>query len=166
MNQAILLLGSNIEPEKNIPAGLAHLASHAPILATSTFYESVPIGLKEQPNFYNVAVLIETGFDPAGIKQHLITPIEQQLGRQRTANKNAPRTLDIDLILFNQQLPPHQPNPELFRFAHVAVPVAELAPHFSHPTTNQPLTQIANQLNQEAMLANGGRPVLWPISPR
>lgn len=166
MNQAILLFGSNIAPEKNIPAGLAQLAVYCAILASSTHYETVPVGLKTQPNFHNVAVLIETKLDPAGIKQQLITPIEQQLGRQRTANKNGPRTIDIDLILFNQHLPPAQSNPELFRFAHVAVPTAELIPHFSHPTTGQSLDQIANQLHQQAIIANDGRPVLWPIPTR
>jgi 2-amino-4-hydroxy-6-hydroxymethyldihydropteridine diphosphokinase len=115
--------------------------------------------LKEQPNFLNLAVLIETDLNPCQVKEKIIQPIEIELQRVRQADKNAPRTIDLDIILYNDEildyvpengLVHHLPDPDLKRFAHVAVPIAELAPNKPHPETGQPLSEIADQLLAEA----------------
>ena len=168
MNRVFLLLGSNIEKETNLPAAVSMLRSTCPILKLSSVYETIPMGLKEQPNFFNMAVLIETDLDPCQIKRQIIQPIEIELQRQRKADKNAPRTIDLDIVLYNDEVfdyTPgngrlhHLPDPDILRFAHVAVPLAELAPHKIHPETGQALSQIAVQLMSDA--GSEGLSLLW-----
>jgi len=163
MNHVFLLLGSNIAKETNLPAAVAILRTICRDLTLSSVYETIPISLKEQQNFFNIGALIETDLDPCQIKQQIILPIENQLKRQRKPNKNAPRTIDLDIILFNDEildympddgLVHHIPDPDLVRFAHVAVPMAELAPYKLHPETSQTLTSIAAQLLAEANTDN------------
>jgi 2-amino-4-hydroxy-6-hydroxymethyldihydropteridine diphosphokinase len=125
------------------------------IVELSSVYETIPMGLKEQPNFFNMAALIETDLDPCQIKLQIIQPIEIELQRHRKADKNAPRTIDLDIILYNDEvfdyIPDngrihHLPDPDILRFAHVAVPIAELAPNKIHPETGQSLSTIAAHL--------------------
>src|SRR5210317_141925 len=129
------------------------------VVELSTVFETVPMGLKEQPNFFNMAALIETDLDPCQIKLQVIQPIEIELQRQRKADKNAPRTIDLDIVLYNDEvfdyIPSngrihHLPDPDILRFAHVAVPIAELAPDKRHPETGQELSIIALELMAEA----------------
>lgn len=159
MNHVFLLLGSNINKEVNIPEAVALLRSLCQVLEVSSVYETIPMGLKDQPNYFNMAALIETDLDPCQIKEQIIKPIEVKLQRQREADKNAPRTIDLDISLYNDEVfdytpengrVHHLPDPDILRFAHVAVPIAELAPDKLHPETGQPLSQIAAQLMAEA----------------
>ncbi len=168
MNRVFLLLGSNIDKETNLPAAIAMLRNICSVLELSSVYETVPMGLKEQSNFFNMAVSIETELDPCQIKRQIIQPIEIELQRQRKADKNAPRTIDLDIVLYNDEafdyIPGngrlhHLPDPDILRFAHVAVPVAELAPDKIHPETGQPLSQIAAALMAKA--AKKGLILLW-----
>jgi len=163
MNQVFLLLGSNIAKETNLPAAVARLRTMCQVLTLSSVYETIPMGLKDQPNFFNIGALIETELDPCQIKQQIIQPIEIELERQRKLDKNAPRTIDLDIILYNDEVIDyvpddgrvhHIPDPDLVRFTHVAVPLAELAPHRRHPETGQTLASIASQLLAEADLDN------------
>ena len=150
---------TNINKEFNLPQAVAMLRGLCQVKKLSSVYETVPMGLKEQPNFFNMAVLIETDLDPCQIKQQIIQPIEVELQRERQADKNAPRTIDLDIVLYNDEVfdyvpgngrVHHLPDPDILRFAHVAVPVAELAPDKLHPETGQPLSKIATQLLAEA----------------
>lgn len=164
MNRIFLSLGSNIDKEVNYPAGLHLLQQTCHVIAISTTYETVPVGLLDQANFYNGAVLVESELDPAGFKQQIIIPIEQQLNRTRQADKNAPRTIDIDIILFNDHVldydqKHHIPDPDLLKFPHIAVPIAELAPHMPHPETGEPLQSLADRLMQKL----GTPSPIWPI---
>jgi len=168
MNRIFLLLGSNIDKEANLPAAVAMLRRMCHVVELSSVFETVPMGLKEQPNFFNMAALIETDLDPCQIKLQIIRPIEIELQRQRKADKNAPRTIDLDIVLYNDEvfdyIPDngrihHLPDPDIIRFAHVAVPVAELAPNKLHPETGQVLSKIAAQLMAEAEKV--GLNLLW-----
>jgi len=168
MNRIFLLLGSNIDKEVNLPAAVAMLRRMCHVVELSSVFETVPMGLKEQPNFFNMAALIETDLDPCQIKQQIIRPIEIELQRQRKADKNAPRTIDLDITLYNDEVfdyvPDngrihHLPDPDILRFAHVAVPIAELVPNKLHPETGQALSKIAAQLIAEA--EKDGLILLW-----
>jgi 2-amino-4-hydroxy-6-hydroxymethyldihydropteridine diphosphokinase len=163
MNHVFLLLGSNIDKEINIPAAVTMLRHLCQVKELSSVYETVPMGLKEQPNFFNLAALIETDLDPCQIKKQIIQPIEIDLQRERQADKNAPRTIDLDIVLYNDEIfdyipnnghVHHLPDPDILRFAHVAVPIAELAPNQIHPETGQPLSAIAVQLMADASEQN------------
>ncbi len=168
MNQIFLLLGSNINKEVNLPAAVKMLRSMCHVINLSSTYETVPMGLKEQPNFLNLAALIETELNPCQVKEQIIKPIEIELQRERKADKNAPRTIDVDIVLYNDEILDyvpdngrvhHLPDPDLTRFTHVAVPMAELAPKKTHPETGQPLSEIAAQLLEEA--ARDNLNLLW-----
>ena len=168
MNRIFLLLGSNIDKESNLPAAVAMLRRMCHVVQLSSVFETVPMGLKEQPNFFNMAAIIETDLDPCQIKLQIIRPIEIELQRQRKADKNAPRTIDLDIALYNDEVfdyvPDngqihHLPDPDILRFAHVAVPVAELAPNKLHPETGQTLSKIAEHLMSKA--EKDGLNLLW-----
>jgi 2-amino-4-hydroxy-6-hydroxymethyldihydropteridine diphosphokinase len=146
-NTAYLSLGSNIEPETNIKAAVAILAQLTRLVAVSSVWETQPVGLLNQPNFLNAAVIVHTPLSAAQLKQQVLSHIEQTLGRTRQANKNGPRTIDIDIMLFNDQIltigSRSIPDIEVLERPFVAIPLAELAPDYIHPQTGQPLQEIA-----------------------
>jgi len=151
MNVAYLALGSNIEPERHLPAAVAHLARFGHVRAVSTVWETPALGLAEQPNFLNAAVILETPLSAQALRLEAIGAIETELGRARTENKNAPRTIDIDIMLFNRDIVQvnqrHIPDPEIVERPFVAIPLAEIAPDYVHPETGQTLHAIARQFD-------------------
>jgi 2-amino-4-hydroxy-6-hydroxymethyldihydropteridine diphosphokinase len=168
-NRAFLLLGSNINPEQNLREAVRRLAARCRILAVSGVYESLPVGTTDQPNFLNAAVLIETHHAAGELKTEVLETIEQELGRVRTGDKNAPRTIDLDILLFNDEILElgrrHVPDPEILRFPHIARPLADLAPHYRHPETGQTLTEIAESLPGGALTLRLDLS-LWPVPAR
>jgi len=146
-NIAYLSLGSNIEPVKNLHAALELLAAKTRLVAVSSVWETAPVGLTEQPNFLNTAAIVETDLTAEQLKQNVLAAIEQQLGRVRQADKNAPRPIDLDIILFNREIfqlgQRHIPDPEIAERAFVAIPLAEIAPDYVHPELGQTLAEIA-----------------------
>lgn len=124
-HQVCLLFGSNIEPEKNLALGMDLLRSQVKVLQVSSVWETPAVG-SSGPDFLNLAMCVMTSLDAKMFKEQVIRPLEKQLGRVRSADKNAPRTIDIDIVIFDNQLM----DPNLWRFAHEAVPVAEIVPGF------------------------------------
>lgn len=163
MNKVFVILGSNIDKENNLPAAVRLLQKRCRVVAISSVYETLPMGTLEQANFFNAAVLLETPLDAATLKAQVLGSIEKKLKRQRSADKNAPRTIDVDIVLFNDEVFEYGhrrvPDPDLAKFAHVAVPVAELAPDGSHPETGEPLATIATRLLKTAV--RDGKPLIW-----
>lgn len=147
MNTAYLSLGSNIEPATNMVRAVEMLAQATTLIAVSTVWESPPIGLLDQANFLNAAAIITTPLSAKALKTDILRQIERDLGRVWQADKNAPRPMDIDLMLFNQdifQLDNRQiPDDEILSRPFVAIPLAELAPNYRHPQTEQTLQEIA-----------------------
>lgn len=165
MNRAFIALGSNINKEENMPLAVTILARHCHLLATSPVYETLPVGLPAQPNFFNAAVLVETDLDPASLKHRVLDFLEAKLKRVRQPDKNAPRTIDADLALYNDLVTEYDnhllPDPDILRFAHVAVPIADIAPDLRHPQTGETMHVIASRLRGQARAANDGEPTLW-----
>ncbi len=148
-----LSLGSNIEPHINLPRAVRQLAEQVTLRGASRVYASAAVGGPPgSPTFLNAAVEIATRFEPADLKFRILRPLEAELGRTRDGNRNAPRTLDLDLALWGERIiddPIHSiflPDPDILRFAHVALPLADLAPGFRHPVTFQTLREISAQL--------------------
>jgi 2-amino-4-hydroxy-6-hydroxymethyldihydropteridine diphosphokinase len=156
---AYLSLGSNLDKEHNLPAAVRLLAAHGRVLAVSAVYETAPVGNPGDPSFFNAAVALETTMHPAELKKQVLAGIEQQLGRQRSADPNAPRTIDIDISLYDDAIldlgKRHIPDPEIVRYPHIAVPLADLAPGYRHPETGDTLAQIAARVTAAA-----GQPLL------
>ncbi len=163
VNLAYLSLGSNIQPERNLPRAVRLLAEVGEVRRVSHVYQTAPVGSKAQPDFLNAAVLLRTTLEAEELKGHL-AGIERELKRERTADKNAPRTMDIDISLFNREIltsgrsmprsSGHSqiPHPAVLIYAHVAVPLADLDPDYLHPVTGESLGAIAARLS-------GGAPV-------
>ncbi len=118
-----LLLGSNIQPEKNLAEAMERLAQKVKIQQRSSVWETPSVGTSG-PDFLNMAALVKSHLEAGPLREKLLHPLEAQMGRVRSADKNAPRPIDIDIILADGQLL----DPNLFRHAHRAVPVAELLP--------------------------------------
>ena len=135
------------------------------LVAVSPVYETTPVGSTEQPNFLNAAALVETDLAAAELKIQALQVIEGQLGRVRTEDKNAPRTIDLDIALFGDQVldlgPRHIPDPDILRYPHIAVPLADLAPTMRHPEDGRTLLEIAESLPATG-LASRPDIVLWP----
>jgi len=148
-HRVFLTLGSNINAEHNLQVAVRRLASRFHLRAVSPVYETAPVGKTDQPNFLNAAASIETDLAAAELKQAL-QAIEQELGRVRTDDKNAPRTIDLDISLFDAQVlevgQRHIPDPDILRYPHIARPLADLAPQQRHPETGQTLQKIAQGL--------------------
>lgn len=103
MNKAIIALGANINPDINIARAKKIIAEHHNILAESDIVETEPIGYTRQPNFLNGAVLIETTHTRTELRKWLKN-VEKRLGRVRTANKHGPRTIDLDIVVWNNKI--------------------------------------------------------------
>jgi dihydroneopterin aldolase / 2-amino-4-hydroxy-6-hydroxymethyldihydropteridine diphosphokinase len=157
-NRVFVTLGSNIDPEVNLPAAVRHLRAHAEVevIAVSPVYETAPVGTRDQASFLNAAVLLHTSLNAAALKGDVLAPVEQALGRVRTSDKNAPRTIDLDIALFNTAILVYEgrriPDPDVLVSPHVAVPLSDLAPYYVHPESGESLEEISQRLRRTAML--------------
>jgi len=147
LHQAYLSLGSNIRPEDQLPRAVQMLKEYGEVKAVSRAWESRAVG-SDGPNFLNLCVLFLSGLQPYDLKEQIIRPIEARLGRIRSADKNAPRTIDLDIVLFDEQ----PLNIEFWAYAFVVVPLAELIPDFVHPVRGESLSKVAEQLQRQVWI--------------
>jgi 2-amino-4-hydroxy-6-hydroxymethyldihydropteridine diphosphokinase len=169
-HRVAVILGSNIDKERNLPAAVRLLGESARVAGVSTVYETMAVGEHAQPSYFNAVVLLETELSPAELKDGLLADVERQLGRRRTADKFAPRTIDLDIVLYDDEAfdyvpadgrPRHIPDPDLLRYAHSAVPIAELLPGVTHPATGETFQTIAARIVGQLATSGGD-----PIHPR
>ena|SRR5687767_495784 len=130
---AYIALGANLrDPEAQVRAGFEELAMlpKTRLAAVSALYRSAPVGYVEQPDFVNAVAKIETALGPRELLDQLLA-IERRHGRVRDF-PNAPRTLDLDVILYDENRHDedglHIPHPRMQERAFVLAPLAELAP--------------------------------------
>jgi 2-amino-4-hydroxy-6-hydroxymethyldihydropteridine diphosphokinase len=123
LHNTCVLLGSNIEPELNIPLAVALLQEKVNILKVSSVWESASVNCC-YPDFLNIAAVLSTDLSADELKWQILRPLEAQMGRVRTEDKNASRTIDIDIILYDDEVM----DPDLWLQIHRAAPVAELFP--------------------------------------
>jgi 2-amino-4-hydroxy-6-hydroxymethyldihydropteridine diphosphokinase len=140
LTRVVILLGSNINPERCIPRAIDQLEKSIKIDAISTTWENPPVG-PPAPVFYNTAVRGLTSLMKADLVTQILKPIEARLGRVRTSDKYAPRTIDLDIILFGDELI----EPRLWSDAFIAVPVSEVLPDYQKVETKQSLTETARR---------------------
>jgi 2-amino-4-hydroxy-6-hydroxymethyldihydropteridine diphosphokinase len=129
VHRVCLLLGSNIQPEKNLPLAVDLLRKQLTILQISSVWESKAVG-SDSANILNAALLALTSLEAEVLKEQVLHPLEAQLRRVRTRDKNSPRTIDLDILLFDQQLL----ELNLWQSAYRAVPMAEVLPNFQSET--------------------------------
>ncbi len=148
----LLLLGSNIRKDYYVPSALCELQKWVRVQEISALYESEAVGVQNQPRFYNVAVLIDTELSPHVLKEKILSSVEMKLGRNRTHDSYAPRTIDIDLVMYRDVILPDLglPSADLTQFAHAAIPCAEIAGNGIHPVEQIPLSEIAKRFDRSA----------------
>lgn len=144
MHSAYILLGSNIDPVQNVQAAIRWLRKGCQLLNFSQVWETEAYGNPTAPNFLNLIVLIETDLSIEQLKFDLLRPIENQLGRVRTDDKNASRTIDLDVVIYDGEIV----EPNLWKRAFIAIPLAELEPDLINPENQTSLAQIAARLKQ------------------
>jgi len=144
---AYLNLGSNIQPETHLLKAVKLLSEYGEIQKTSNVWESKSVG-SDGPNYLNVCVLFKTDFAKEDLKEQVIRPIEAQLGRKRGENKYTPRTMDIDIVLFDNA----PVNNNCWETAFVIIPLADLYPTFKNPITNEKVVETAVRLSQKVWL--------------
>jgi 2-amino-4-hydroxy-6-hydroxymethyldihydropteridine diphosphokinase len=110
----------------------------------SSVWETPSVG-SSGPDFLNLAVLITTPLKADELIAQVLRPLEKQLGRVRSANKNAPRTFDADIILFDNRLL----DQNLWRYAHRAIPVSEVLPDYPS-SQGDTLKDVASELAKTA----------------
>lgn len=145
MNTAYLLIGSNIDPVENTCRAISRLRMAVEIIAASRTWETQSVG-SPGPNYINLAIQVRTGLDRQALKEKILTMIERDLGRVRSEDKNAPRTIDIDILVFNDEVV----EPKLWDRPYEALPLSDLLPDILHPSGDIKLYEIAQQLELSA----------------
>jgi 2-amino-4-hydroxy-6-hydroxymethyldihydropteridine diphosphokinase len=133
MHSAFIGLGSNLgQPESKVRHGIAALAElpQVQLVAASSLYRTSPVGNADQPDFVNAVAQVSTELSPLFLLAAMLA-IERQNGRERTF-RNAPRTLDLDLLLYDADTIATEglsvPHPRMHERAFVLAPLIEIAP--------------------------------------
>lgn len=159
---AFVGVGSNIEAEENIIAALEILIGMTSILRSSTFYQTGALDRPDQPDFINGVWQIETAISPTRIKGELLRKIEERLGRTRTDDKFAPRTIDLDLLLYNDIVTHGNtltlPHPDLDR-PFMYAPTLELLDQMSHGARGPLAARMKALLPSKTLPLEAGQPL-------
>jgi 2-amino-4-hydroxy-6-hydroxymethyldihydropteridine diphosphokinase len=153
--RALVVLGSSIEPEQNLPAAVRLLAvlPGVAVVGASAVYESPPLDRPGDPWFQNAALALETTLSPAGLRA-TFREVEAALGRVRGHDPYAPRPIDVDLVAFEgvegEVAGIRLPDPDIARRAFLAVPLAEVAPDWVDASFGRSLGEIAAGFDLEA----------------
>jgi 2-amino-4-hydroxy-6-hydroxymethyldihydropteridine diphosphokinase len=144
---AFLSLGSNIQPETNLVKAMELLQNYGRLEKISNAWESESVGA-EGPNYLNACVLLITQLEQTELKERALLPIETSLGRRRSGDNFAPRTIDIDIVVFDGK----SCDDKYWEQAFVVVPLAEIHPQFQNPLTREAITKTATHLRQKVWL--------------
>lgn len=141
LSTAYLGIGSNVDAVRNITAGVVALRKEFGVVTLSPVYRSAAVGFSGE-DFLNLAARVETTLQPLELKEFL-NRLEDTHGRKRSLPKFSDRTLDIDILLYDD-LYLHcpatvLPRPEILHYAHVLRPLSDLAPNLVHPVTDKTL---------------------------
>jgi 2-amino-4-hydroxy-6-hydroxymethyldihydropteridine diphosphokinase len=144
MGRAYLSLGSNLEPQRHLRAALDELRARFGAIEVSPAYRSRAVGF-DGADFVNLAVALDTGLEPEALNDWLHA-LEDRHGRRRDVPRYADRTLDVDIVLYDQRViegPGHLqiPRAEL-KHAFVLRPLADIAPQLRHPLSGRSMAEL------------------------
>lgn len=151
-----LSVGANIEPEVNISRGLRLLSAAMPLKGISTFYRTAAIGRPAQPDYLNGVVSLETELPPLRMRDFL-REIEHALGRVRSKDIYAARTLDLDILLYGDAVFASGdlsiPDPDILERPFLAAGILELDPAIRLPGAGKNLSECIDAAGVEALVA-------------
>jgi 2-amino-4-hydroxy-6-hydroxymethyldihydropteridine diphosphokinase len=153
---AYIGLGANLgDRAATLREAARRLGELGAITAVSSFYETEPVGSREQPSFLNAVIALETDLPPAALFDALLA-IERDLGRVRSF-RNAPRTLDLDILLQDDLVMDTPeltlPHPRMHERAFVLAPLAEIAPDVRHPVFGSSAAELLAALPDQSGVA-------------
>lgn len=149
MATVFLGLGSNIDREKHIVAGIIDIAEHFQWQQRSRVFNSKAVGFVGN-DFYNLVVEVTTPLNVEQVQQ-TCKAIERNHGRSEYSPKFSPRTLDIDILLYDDLCQPHNPQlprTEILQNAFVLWPLAEIAPARLHPQVKKSYQSLWREFQQ------------------
>jgi 2-amino-4-hydroxy-6-hydroxymethyldihydropteridine diphosphokinase len=143
MVRAYLSIGSNVGREQNICSCVRHLREDFQHVTLSAVYETPAVGFAGDA-FLNLVAGVETELAPEALRVYLHR-LEDQHGRVRNGDKFSPRTLDVDLLLYGDDVQADQnlPHSDILKYPFVLFPLAECAPDLLHPTLHRSLASLA-----------------------
>jgi 2-amino-4-hydroxy-6-hydroxymethyldihydropteridine diphosphokinase len=151
MAKAFIGVGSNINPADNVKEAIRLLSEEEHILGISNVYQTQPEEGLNQPSYYNCVVEIETKTPPAELKYKVLRKIEKDLGRKRNKDKYTSRTIDLDLILYDNLVLKTEdltlPDPNIVSRAYLAVSLYELDPELVLPGSGLGIKEVVSKLS-------------------
>jgi len=150
---AYLSLGSNVgDREANLREAIARLGEFGRVDAVSSFYETEPVEVVDQPWFLNCALKLLTKFGAEELLAGALA-IERSMGRERTRPKG-PRLIDIDIVLYGDNVINAPgltiPHPGVAERLFVLTPLAEIAPQALHPTLKKSVRELRDSLRPDS----------------
>jgi len=158
MARVYISVGSNIDRERNVEHALVDLRQAYGELEQSRTFETAAVGFEGDP-FYNLVVAFDTDETPQAVASRL-RDIEDAHGRDRSTGKFSSRSLDLDLLLYDDLILEeeglHLPRKEILEYAFVLKPLAEIAGDMKHPVTGFSFSAIWDQFDPTAQ-------PMWPV---
>ncbi|MBN2444491.1 MAG: 2-amino-4-hydroxy-6-hydroxymethyldihydropteridine diphosphokinase [Spirochaetales bacterium] len=160
--QVYLSLGTNIGNRKmNLMEAVTSIKKNFSNFSISRIYETIPLYIKDQPQFLNCVVRGETTKTPIELLD-FVQNIEQKMGRDRknVVNKG-PRIIDIDILLYHDEIIStdrlHIPHPGIYERQFVLVPLLELEPEIKDPKTGYPFSIFLDKLENQGISVYAGK---------
>lgn len=159
MTRAYVSVGSNVEPRANVRRGIAALERRFAPLVVSPIYETRAVGFAGD-NFLNLVVALDTEMG-ADVLHETLRAIEDTAGRRRGGGKFVDRTLDLDLLLYGDEVRDDDlelPRGEILRYAFVLRPLADIAPDTEHPLVGKSFRELWAAFDDPEQ-------AMWPAAP-
>jgi 2-amino-4-hydroxy-6-hydroxymethyldihydropteridine diphosphokinase len=159
LRTVILGLGSNLgDRVRYLERALEQLRRELRIERISSVYETQPVGLHTQPWFLNMVCLATTQMEPRALLDY-VQAVQTALGRERGGERYAPRTLDIDILAYDDRVIEEPdleiPHPRMVERAFVLEPLAEIAPEWRHPVEGKTAKELLEELSGELVRPYG-----------
>ncbi len=156
MARAYIGVGSNINPEFYIEKALDLLNKKVDITGISSFYKTKPLLNKNINDFINGVWQINTSLEPDKLKHDILKKIEKKLHRKKIKDKYSSRTIDLDLLLYDNKVINNDnikiPDPDIYTRAFILLPLYELDPKIILPDTGKYIKDIINDFNTNDMV--------------
>ncbi len=158
MARAYVSVGSNIDREKNVAAAIDRMKAEFGELECSRIWETAAVGF-DGDAFYNLVVAFDSGLPPRELAQ-LLHRMEDELGRDRSGGKFSSRSIDLDLLLYDDIILDEDglklPRPEILEYAFVLRPLAEIAGDMKHPVTGFSFSMLWDYFDPTSQ-------PMWPV---